>query len=172
MKKEALMAQYQYFKLVHGVTLKMIGTFSEQELDFRPRPEMRSARELILHIYGMLKTFPIGIKQGKLTMEIENHAIPETEEGRAAIGALKTPADCQAYAKSCFQAAETGLAELPEERVNEMIDSPFGTFPAWQYFSFAYDEHWHHRGQLYTYLRMLGKEPPMLYSYEGPVAGE
>src|SRR3979411_1211327 len=40
-----------------------------------------------------------------------------------------------------------------------------GTPPAWQYFTFAYDEHWHHRGQLYTYLRLLGKEPPMLYDY-------
>ena len=44
-------------------------------------------------------------------------------------------------------------------------DSPFGTYPAWQYLVFAYDEHWHHRGQLYTYLRLLGKEPPMLYDY-------
>ena len=31
----------------------------------------------------------------------------------------------------------------------------------------AYDEHWHHRGQLYTHLRLLGKEPPMLYDYGG-----
>ena len=36
---------------------------------------------------------------------------------------------------------------------------------AWQYFLFAYDEHWHHRGQLYVYLRLLGKEPPNLYDY-------
>ena len=44
-----------------------------------------------------------------------------------------------------------------------------GKYPAWQYFAFAYDEHWHHRGQLYTYLRLLDKEPPMLYDY---AAGE
>ena len=35
-----------------------------------------------------------------------------------------------------------------------------------EYLEFAYDEHWHHRGQLYTYLRLLGKEPPMLYDYQ------
>ena len=44
-----------------------------------------------------------------------------------------------------------------------------GAFTKWQYFNFAYDEHWHHRGQLYSYLRLLGKEPPMLYDYS---AGE
>jgi uncharacterized damage-inducible protein DinB len=170
MTKQVLLEKYQYFKLVHGVTIKMIGAFSEQELDFRPRPEMRSARELILHIYGMLKTFPVGIQQGKLTQETENPAIPETAEGKAAIRALQTPADCQSYAKSCFEVSEKALAELSENHLEQMIDSPFGAFPAWQYFAFAYDEHWHHRGQLYTYLRLLGKEPPMLYSYEGPGA--
>jgi uncharacterized damage-inducible protein DinB len=40
-----------------------------------------------------------------------------------------------------------------------------GTYPAWRTFDFGYDEHWHHRGQIYTYLRLLGKEPPMLYDY-------
>jgi hypothetical protein len=54
---------------------------------------------------------------------------------------------------------------LSEDDVNRGVESPLGTYPAWQYFNFAYDEHWHHRGQLHSYLRLLGKEPPMLYDY-------
>jgi uncharacterized damage-inducible protein DinB len=54
---------------------------------------------------------------------------------------------------------------MSEEDVVRPVESPFGTYPAWRFFDFAYDEHWHHRGQLYTYLRLLGKEPPMLYNY-------
>ncbi|MFN0085749.1 MAG: DinB family protein [Blastocatellia bacterium] len=170
MKKEALLGQYGYFKMVHGVTLRLIGTFSNEELDYRPQPGMRSVRELIQHLYGMLKTFPEGIRAGKLSAEIENAAIPESDEGKAAGKALKTVADCQAYARACFAAAESGLAEFTDAKLAEQIDSPFGPFPAWQYFSFAYDEHWHHRGQLYTYARLLGKEPPMLYDYENSPA--
>jgi hypothetical protein len=44
-----------------------------------------------------------------------------------------------------------------------------GAFPAFAYFYFAYDEHWHHRGQPYTYLRLLGKVPPDLYDYGAAV---
>jgi uncharacterized damage-inducible protein DinB len=170
MNKEALLGQYGYFKMVHGVTLRMIGSFADEDLDFRPKPGMRSARELILHIYGMLKTFPAGISQGKLTQETENFAIPESEEGKATMKTLKTVADCQAYARTCFQTAEEAVAAITDQQLAEQIESPFGTYPAWQYFAFAYDEHWHHRGQLYTYLRLIGKEPPMLYDYENSPA--
>ena len=55
---------------------------------------------------------------------------------------------------------------MSEDEVVRPVNSPFGIYPAWRYLVFAYDEHWHHRGQLYTYLRLLGKEPPMLYDYQ------
>jgi uncharacterized damage-inducible protein DinB len=166
MNKQALLGQREYFKMVHGVTLRLIGTFSDKDLDYRPQSGMRSARDLILHVYGMQRTFGEGIKQGKLTAEIENKAIPETEEGKAVAATLKTVADCQKYARECQQAGDEALAALTDEDLARQLESPFGTFPVWQYFAFVYDEHWHHRGQLYTYARLMGKEPPMLYSYE------
>src|SRR5215813_10471036 len=106
MNKQALLIQYGYFKMVHGVTLRTIGTFSNEELDYRPKSGMRSVRELILHIYGMLNSFSKGVMQGKITKEIENPTIPETVEGKAAIEALKTVGACQAYARSCFKVSE------------------------------------------------------------------
>jgi uncharacterized damage-inducible protein DinB len=170
MNKEALLGKQGYFKMVHGVTLRLIGSFSDADLNYRPNPEMRSVRDLILHIYGMQKTFGEGIKQGKLTAEIENPCIPEKEEGQAVAAKLKTVADCQKYARECYQAGETKLESLTDEDLARQLESPFGVFPVWQYFAFAYDEHWHHRGQLYTYARLLGKEPPMLYDYENSPA--
>ncbi|MGH9834671.1 MAG: DinB family protein [Blastocatellia bacterium] len=170
MNKEALLGQRGYFKMVHGVTLRLIGSFTDQDLDYRPQPGMRSVRDLILHIYGMQKTFGEGIKQRKLTAEIENKAIPETEEGKAVAATLKTVADCQKFARESQQAGDEALAALTDEELATQLESPFGTFPVWQYFSFSYDEHWHHRGQLYTYARLLGKQPPMLYDYENSPA--
>jgi uncharacterized damage-inducible protein DinB len=170
MNKQALLAQRGYFKMVHGVTLRLIGTFSDEDLDYRPKPDARSVRDLILHIYGMQRTFGEGIKQGKLAAEIENKAIPETAGGKAVAATLKTVADCQKYARECHQAGDDSLAPLTDEDLARQLESPFGSFPVWQYFSFIYDEHWHHRGQLYTYARLVGKEPPMLYDYENSPA--
>jgi uncharacterized damage-inducible protein DinB len=170
MNKQALLTQREYFKMVHGVTLRLIGTFSDKDLDYRPKPDARSVRDLILHIYGSEKAVGEAFKQGKLTDDISNRSIPETEEGRAVAATLRTIVDCQKFAREGHQAADETLALLTDEDLARQLESPFGVFPVWQYFTFAYDEHWHHRGQLYTYARLLGKEPPMLYDYENSPA--
>ena len=90
---------------------------------------------------------------------------PESEAGAGGMKALVTVNDARAYAESCHQAAQAIFRALSEEDLTRPVESPFGTYPAWRYFAFAYDEHWHHRGQLYTYFRLLDKEPPMLYDY-------
>jgi uncharacterized damage-inducible protein DinB len=166
MNKQTLLGKREYFNMVHGVTLRLIGTFSDKDLDFSPKPGTRSVRDLILHIYAGEKGTAEGIKQGKFSQEIMNMSAPETEEGKAVAATLKTVADCQKFARECHQAAEDALAPLTDEDLARQIEAPYGVFPVWQYFSFAYDEHWHHRGQLYTYARLLDKEPPMLYDYE------
>jgi uncharacterized damage-inducible protein DinB len=170
MNKQALLGQRGYFKMVHGVTLRLIGTFSDKDLDYRPKPETRSVRDLILHIYGGEKSIGEGIKQGKFTKEVLNSYVPEEEESKAVAATLKTVADCQKYARECHQAGDDALASLTDEDLARQLEAPYGVFPVWQYFAFAYDEHWHHRGQLYTYARLLGKEPPMLYDYENSPA--
>ena len=166
MKKSALLRQRSYFDLVHGITLRTIETLSDADLDFRPQPDMRSIRDLIQHIYGMQKSFASGIKAGRLSDEIENPSVPETTEGKAVSATLKTVPDCSAFAKDCYLIASDTLAGLNDDQLAVTIEAPFGTFAAWQYFNFMYDEHWHHRGQLYTYIRLLGKKPPMLYDYQ------
>jgi len=170
MNKEALLGKHSYFKMVHGVTLRLIGVFDEADLDYRPKDGMRSVRELITHQYGMLGTFSEGMRRGKLIVEVENAAIPETEEGKATVAELKTVADLLEFARKNFQGFEETLAATTDEQLANPLESPFGTYPVWQYFTFYYDEHWHHRGQLYIYARLIGKEPPMLYDYENSPA--
>ena len=91
---------------------------------------------------------------------------PNHPRARPCLEILKTVGDCVAFAKDCYLIAGNTLEELSEDQLTANIEAPFGTFPAWQYFNFMYDEHWHHRGQLYTYIRLLGKTPPMLYDYQ------
>ena len=45
----------EYFNMVHGITVRAIDAFTDRELDFRPKPGMRSPRELIFHVYSQEK---------------------------------------------------------------------------------------------------------------------
>jgi uncharacterized damage-inducible protein DinB len=102
-------------------------------------------------------------------MELANLSNPEDPSRATVVNALATVTDVVGYARACHEAAERIFRAMSADDVVRPVESPFGTYPAWQYLVFAYDEHWHHRGQLYTYLRLLGKEPPMLYDYEASV---
>lgn len=166
MNKAALQGQRFYFNMVHGVTLRLIGTFSDTDLDFRPKAGMRSVRELIAHIYTMERTLAANLRHGKLTEEGESMAVPEKPAGQAVVAELKTVEDLLAYARHYHQALDETAEAMSDEELQQPVEAWYGSFPAWQFFAFAYDEHWHHRGQLYTYARLLGKEPPMLYDYE------
>jgi uncharacterized damage-inducible protein DinB len=165
--KQSLLNQREYFKLVHSVTVRSIVPLTNEELDFRPRPEMRSIKEMFYHIYAMERAWAQHLHKDKVTQEEENICIPETSEAKAVLATLQTVQDLQAYANESHQMMDETVRQLSDEDLAKFIESPFGSFPKWQMVAFAYDEHWHHRGQIYTYIRLLGKEPLMLYSYEG-----
>ena len=56
---------------------------------------------------------------------------------------------------------------MGDEELAGAVESPYGEFDGAQFVSFFEGEHWHHRGQLFVYLRLLGKVPPGLYAYDG-----
>jgi len=166
MDRQELLARRSYFNMVHGVTVQTIAALADSDLAFRPRPGMRTPRELIFHIYSQERLSAEAAQRGQFTEAMANGSNPEDPANAAALATLATTGDAIAFANAQHQAAESIYKALSEEQVSQRIESPFGTFPAWQFFLFAYDEHWHHRGQLYAYLRLLGKEPPMLYDYQ------
>lgn len=155
----------QYFHMVHGVTVRAIDAFTDGDLDFRPKPEMRTPRELIFHMYSQEKLLAEAARDGRFTSEAAGRSVPEEQASAAELQALKTGNDLKTYAQTCHQTAHGIFSSMSDSQLNRSVESPFGTFPAWRFFAFAYDEHWHHRGQIYTYLRLLGKQPPMLYDY-------
>jgi uncharacterized damage-inducible protein DinB len=163
--KSDLVAKLDYFNMVHGVTLRAIAAFGDEDLNFRPRPNMRTPKELVFHIYTQEKILAEAARAGTFTAEAASRSSPEDRAAAEALERLKTVDDLRAFAENCHREADGILSAFSEEEVARPVESPFGTYPVWRYYDFAYDEHWHHRGQLYTYLRLLGKEPPMLYDY-------
>jgi uncharacterized damage-inducible protein DinB len=165
MNRQEFLARLDYFNMVHGVTMRAIGAFSDKELGYRPHATMRTPRELIFHIYSQEKLLAEAAQNGRFTIEAANQSNPEDEAAFPELEKLLTVNDARKYAEMSHRAAEKILRAMSDDELVRPVESPMGTRPAWRFFSFAYDEHWHHRGQLYTYLRLLGKEPPMLYDY-------
>jgi len=165
MDQQTFSALCEYFKTVHSITLRAIDAFTDRDLDFRPKPEMRTPRELIFHVYSQEKILAEAAQQGRFTAEAASRSSPEEQAGAAELQALVTVDDLKTFVQACHQTAQSIFSRMSESQLNHPVPSPFGTYSAWRYFAFAYDEHWHHRGQIYTYLRLLGKEPPMLYDY-------
>jgi hypothetical protein len=62
MTRQQVLDKRDSFNLVHGITLRAIETFADNELDFRPKPEMRTPRELIFHIYGQEQALAEGAR--------------------------------------------------------------------------------------------------------------
>jgi uncharacterized damage-inducible protein DinB len=165
MTREQLLARRDYFNMVHGVTVRAISVLADKDLDFRPIARARTPRELIFHIYEQERLIAEAARAGRFTAAAANGSNPEDPVNASAVAALATVKDAVDFANRCHDAAETIFRSMSDADVARPVESPMGTYPAWQYFLFAYDEHWHHRGQLYVYLRLLGKEPPDLYSY-------
>src|SRR5262245_49688192 len=165
MKHAALVAHRNYFRMVHAVTVRAIGTLADEDLDFRPREGMRSPRELVFHIYAQEQIIADAITGGRYTAEAARASNPEDELAAPVLARLRTVADLQEWARASHAAADRVADAMDDETLARPLPSPFGNFPTSQFFLFIYDEHWHHRGQLYTYLRLLCKEPPGLYDY-------
>jgi uncharacterized damage-inducible protein DinB len=165
MTRDQLLARRDYFNMVHGVTVRAIATLADQDLDFRPRARLRTPRELIFHIYAQEKLIAEAARDGRFTIEAAKGSNPEDPSNASAVAALATVRDAVTFANDCHDAAEAIFRSMSDDDLARLVESPMGTYPAFQYFTFAYDEHWHHRGQLYVYLRLLGKEPPNLYEY-------
>lgn len=165
MNAKLMAARCDYFDMVHGVTLRAIAAFSDAGLEFRPTAGVRTPRELIFHVYSQEKILAEAAKLGRFDAEAARGSSPEDAGAATQLASLTTVDALTAYAGACHEAATAIFRAMSDDDLVRLVESPFGRFPAFAYFYFAYDEHWHHRGQLYTYLRLRGTEPPNLYDY-------
>lgn len=163
MNKETLESLYQHFGLAHRVTLKAIALFDDGDLDFRPRPDRRSVRELVVHMYSAQRTLAAAAREGGFKPDMH---IPEDRE----LPDMKSVSDLMAYAESCQNCASDALAHMTGETLSQVIEMPpnFGvsSAPAWKCFTFGYQEHWHHRGELWIYMSLLKKPYVDIFDYK------
>jgi uncharacterized damage-inducible protein DinB len=150
-----------------------LGAFDEAEnipekhWDFKPTPEVRSVRELVVHILEVAM-----FMTGELTR-------PDTNFKRAPIDALVSGYAAAAYRaesrdellelmKSQLEdgtAAFRKVGELHMLQLIERFDGQLGTRLAWFHHGIA--QEMYHRGQLTTYARLLGIVPALTKRIEG-----
>jgi uncharacterized damage-inducible protein DinB len=138
-----------------------------RHFDFRPTPDVRSVRELVVHILevAMMMT-------GELTRDdTDLHRRPWPKllrlYARPAYEA-KTRAELLALLKSQLTDAERAFREAGELRLYQFIerfDGEVGTkFTWWQH---GMAQEMYHRGQLTLYARLLGLVPALTKQIRG-----
>src|SRR5439155_27031134 len=102
MTKSEVLAKLEYFNMVHGVTLRAIAALGDQELDYRPKPDMRTPRESIFHIYTQ-ELLIEAVRSGAFNAEIASRSNPEDTAVAPEEKALSSGNNQRAYAEECHR---------------------------------------------------------------------
>jgi uncharacterized damage-inducible protein DinB len=150
----------RYWRNVRRLTLKLLDEFPVDSFDFRPAPEIMTVSQIFKHIIQV----EIYIREGFLTDEWKQpsdiaHSLFEKEMIRDKL-------------KLENRKTIELLSEEPDGRFMKVRPTPFGELSGEILIQVAIDEEIHHRGNLYTYLRCLGKIPPQMIQNYGDILKE
>ena len=156
MKKTTFDSIWDQVRQKYGVYLRLVEIIPEAQLQTRPIPGMRSPAELIAHLSsGVVRAIMQGIAVGVVRPE---------DDTAIALG-FEDKKDVLHLARECWKEADTVAHQLTEEQLGSMVNAWGMAMPASALVSILSDELVHHRGQLYVYARLLGAEPPFVWSH-------
>jgi uncharacterized damage-inducible protein DinB len=150
---------WEEFRLVNGITLRVVEALPADKIDAHPVPNMRTPKELVTHMAETMRGITTGIIQGTVANYEEQEA--------AKVAALHTRDELVASLRDAWNDADSAIRSMSESQATANVETPWGfSPPGWICVQIVFDEHLHHRGQLYTYLRALGVEPPFMWDFE------
>ena len=151
---------FKHWDRVNDVTLKLIKQIPEDKLDLKPTEKNFTLKELVVHTYHSEKIFADTAITGVAT--IEDFAKDPPPE-------IKTVEELYNYAKSVHQHTNKVMSGMSDkDLMTKTVKAPWGDMPVFYHMNGAYEHLWHHRGQMYIYLRMAGvKNPVFVFDYEG-----
>lgn len=148
-----------------ATTRRVIERLPADRLDFQPHPKAMTLGQLALHVARIPGTFARMGRQDGLdvaTANFQNDSPADVEEVRTTLEASVT--DALAFLGELDEEKATGLWRLHHGERDLM------TLPRLALVRTLMLNHWyHHRGQIVTYLRILGVAVPSVY---GPTADE
>ena len=143
-------------RLRHGVGLRCIQALPSDQLDARPVRDMRTPKELVVHMYTFLRAAAESLLAGTITMD-----------DQADLPRIKSTADLAKFADQSWKAADAAWGKITDAQLSSNVTAPWGTMKGSDMLYTVPEEYLHHRGQLYAFLRQLGVKPPENWDYEG-----
>ena len=160
MNKASLAPVWDMMRLRHGIALRCIQALPADQLDSHPVRDMRTPKELVVHIYSFVRAAAESVLAGTLALD-----------DKADLPRLKTRDDLVAYAQDAWKHADNAFAKLTDAQIAAVVKAPWGEMPGFVMINTIPDEFLHHRGQLFAYLRQLGVKPPENWDFEHSAPG-
>lgn len=123
----------------------LLALVEDQDVDFKPWDGAKSLGELSVHIATSMDMFVKTVLNGEFTM-------PPKEDD------FKTIGDVREIVHKYTTATTRDLKSLGKSELNEEVEFNKHVAPGSFWLSNAIDHEIHHKGQLFTYVRMTGVE--------------
>ena len=147
------------FDEAHAITCKVVRQVPEAHREFRPVREMMSAFDLIFHMFSQERAMLVGATTGEL--RFAEFAVVEQDKAH-----LKTIENLTRYGEQVHEQTRSWLSAASEDEFRKPTKTFLGpSTPEWLLHS-ALVHMYHHRGQLYVYLRLMGIEPVFVWTGE------
>jgi uncharacterized damage-inducible protein DinB len=158
MNRNQLTETWDLLRQTHGIGLRAIEALPADKIDATVIPNMRTPKQLVVHMYAsVFRELAEGTLRGNV------HEIDE----KPLCDGIKTQAELLQFATAQWQAADKAVSQITDTHLTNSVSTPWQfEAPGAVIVGFCHDEYLHHRGQLYAYLRTLGKEPPFLWDFE------
>ncbi len=163
MNRQSLTMMWDHMRQTIGMGLRCVEALPADKLDSHPIANMRTPKDLVVHMYGMaLRSVVEGAAAGE---------IKALDEEKIVAG-IRTRDELVKYCRECWDAADRAATGITDAQLTASVKTPWGMdFPGFVCFGITNDEFLHHRGQLYTYLRALGQDVPMMWDFEHNAPG-
>jgi uncharacterized damage-inducible protein DinB len=156
--RQSFQGWWDHFRQLNGITMRILSTIPTDKLDSRPIANMRTPKELAVHVYGqVVKNTTLGISTGEIVSFDE----------KTAVASIKSSDDLLKFCRDCWTAGDNAAKSVTDAQLQATVKTPWDmSLPGFGAAGIINDEYLHHRGQLYAYTRALGIEPPMMWDFE------
>jgi|SRR5688572_29305865 len=143
--------------------VRTVHAFPEQDFDFKPRPELMTMREMVVHIAEAECAWVHGVLE---EATFEDWVVPKDDpaQGYRIIVDAPDRASLLALLEQWHRPTQAWLDQPESKLAHEVFSEAKGRrYTAHWILDRVHEHEIHHRAQLGVYLRMLGVEPPSVW---------
>ena len=143
--------------------VRLVEALPERDFDFKPRPEMLTARQVVVHITEAEFAWVHCVVDGAKDYD---WIVPEDDpaQGYKLVAEAPDRASLLAMLEEWHRPTQAWLDRPDSELAREIVSEAKGrTYTVHWVLDRVHEHEIHHRAQLASYLRLLGVEPPDLW---------